>query len=496
MQEQTVKKVVIAGGGTAGWTAAAALSSQLGTLLDIVLVESEDIGAVGVGESTIPTIRTFHRLLNIDERSFMRSVKASFKLGISFENWGAIGDKYFHAFGQIGKSPWMGPFHHMWLQAKADGFGGELADYCFELQAAKASRFFTSDDSKLNYAYHLDAGLYARFLRPLSEAKGVRRIEGKIKGVEQDPETGFIRALIMESGIRVDGDLFIDCTGFRGLLIEQTLGAGYEDWGNWLATNSAIAVQIHSESTVLPYTRAIAHEAGWRWRIPLQHRIGTGLVYCNDHLSDDEAREKLLGGFEGEPLTEPRVIRYRTGRRRKVWDKNCIALGLSSGFVEPLESTSIHLIQIGVTRLIQLFPFSGVSEALARRYNEQADNELERIRDFIILHYKLTERDDSLFWRQCRDMEIPDTLVQRIALFKEHALAYQAPDDLFRVDSWVQVMLGQRLEPEARHHLGRIMTREQLGAALDGLKANIARAVAQMPSHKEFLERYCPAAEG
>ncbi|MBI1365441.1 MAG: tryptophan halogenase [Alphaproteobacteria bacterium] len=496
MREQMVKKVVIAGGGTAGWTAAAALSSQLGALLDIVLVESEDIGGVGVGESTIPTIRTFHHLLNIDERAFMRDVKATFKLGIAFENWSRVGDRYFHSFGQIGKSPWMGPFHHMWLQAKAEGFGGDLADYCFELQAAESGRFFTSEKSKINYAFHLDAGLYARFLRPFSEKKGVKRIEGKIRGVEQDPVTGHIQALIMESGARVEGDLFIDCTGFRGLLIEQTLRAGYEDWSQWLATDSAIALQIPSEEKILPYTRAVAHEAGWRWRIPLQHRIGTGLVYCSDYLSDDDARRKLLDSFDGEPLTEPRVIRYRTGRRRKVWDKNCIALGLASGFVEPLESTSIHLIQIGVTRLIQMFPFGGVSDALAKRYNEQADNELERIRDFIILHYKLTERDDSAFWRRCRDMEIPDTLALRIALFKESAFAYQAPDDLFRVDSWVQVMLGQRLEPQAHHHLGRILSREQLKQVLGGLKTNIAHAVSQMPTHKEFLERYCSLTDG
>ncbi|PQA86086.1 tryptophan halogenase family protein [Hyphococcus luteus] len=495
MHDQRVKKVVIAGGGTAGWCAAAALTSQLGPLIDVTLVESEDIGTVGVGEATIPTIRTFHHLLGIDERAFMRATQASFKLAIMFENWARLGDRYLHSFGQIGKPTWMGGFHNVWLQARAEGLAGEIGDYCFEHEAAKAGKFFTSPEAKINYAYHLDAGLYGRFLREFSETKGAKRIEGKIQEVEQRPDDGFISALVMESGERVEGDLFIDCTGFRGLLIEQTLKAGYEDWSHWLPTDSAIALQTASVGPAPPYTRASAHEAGWRWRIPLRHRVGNGAVFCSRYLSDDEARAYLLGAIDGEPITEPRLIRYRTGKRRKAWIKNCVALGLSSGFVEPLESTSIHLIQIGLTRLIQLFPFSGCHNALVRRYNEQADVELERVRDFIILHYKLTERDDSPFWRRCRDMEIPDTLAQRIALFRDDAYAYQGPEDLFRVDSWLQVMLGQRLEPQGRHHLGRLMTREQMQGALDSLKNNIADAVAKMPDHQTFLEQYYPPAE-
>lgn len=493
MEEQKVKKVVIAGGGTAGWVAAAALSSQLGPLIEVTLVESDDIGTVGVGEATIPTIRTFHHLLGLNERDFMRATRATFKLGIAFENWARNGDRYIHSFGQIGRPTWMGGFHNIWLQARAEGFGGELSDYCFELQAAEAGKFFTSEKSPINYAFHLDASLYARFLRQFSETKGAKRVEGKIAKVEQDAASGFITALTLESGERLEGDLFIDCTGFRGLLIEQTLRAGYEDWTHWLATDSALAVQTRSVGEPPPYTRAIARQSGWQWRIPLQHRVGNGLVYSSAHLSDDEAHATLFANIEGEVLTEPRPIRYRTGRRRKVWEKNCIALGLSSGFVEPLESTSIHLIMIGVTRLIQLFPFSGVSDALARRYNEMADSELERIRDFIILHYKATERDDTAFWRHCRDMDVPDTLKQRLALFRESALVYQAPDDLFRVDSWLQVMLGQRIEPQGRHHMGRLMTREQMQRALDGLRTNIANAVAKMPSHREFIAQYCPA---
>lgn len=494
MQGQIVKRVVIAGGGTAGWVAAAALGRLLGPLLDITLVESDEIGTIGVGESTIPTARTFHHLLAIDEREFMRDTQSSFKLGIAFENWGAIGDRYIHSFGQIGKSTWMGDFQHLWLQAKAAGFAGDIGDYCFELQAAEAGKFATSDKASINYAYHLDASAYARFLRRFSEKLGVKRVEGKINGVAQHAETGFIEALILESGDRLEGDLFIDCTGFRGLLIEQTLKAGYEDWSHWLPTDTGLAVQTGSVGPAIPYTRAIAHDAGWQWRIPLQHRVGNGLVYCSEYLSDDEARARLLAQIEGEVLIEPRLIRYRTGRRRKVWDKNCIAFGLSSGFVEPLESTSIHLIMIGATRLAQLFPFAGFNDALIDRYNELARKELEGIRDFIILHYKLTERDDSPFWRRCREMEVPESLARRIDLFRDNALAWQDSDDLFRIDSWVQVMLGQRLEPRAYHLMGELMQPEQLRQALSDLSGNIAKAVASMPPHQAFLEGYCGAA--
>ncbi|PIB93422.1 tryptophan halogenase family protein [Caulobacter sp. FWC2] len=491
MTQQMIRKVVIAGGGTAGWMAAAALARQLGPLLDITLVESEDIGTVGVGESTIPTARTFNALLGIDEAEFMRATQATFKLGISFENWGEIGDRYIHSFGQVGKSTWMGGFHHFWMQAREQGFGGDLGDYCLELKAAEQNRFYTGDESPLNYAYHLDAGLYGRFLRGMAEADGVRRVEGKIASVRQHAESGFVEALVMEGGEVVEGDLFIDCTGFRGLLIEQTLKAGFEDWDHWLPTNSALAVQTRSTEPAVPYTRAIAHEAGWRWKIPLQHRVGNGLVYCSDFMSDDEARAKLMGEIEGETLIEPRLIRYRTGRRRKTWDKNVVALGLASGFVEPLESTSIHLIMIGVTRLMQLFPFAGISQAAVDRYNRQADDELEKIRDFIILHYKATERTDSPFWDRVRAMDIPDSLAQRIELFRQSAQVYQAPGELFQVDSWLQVLLGQRIQPQAHHHMGRLMPPQQLKSALEDLKRNIDGMVARLPQHQAFLDHYC-----
>jgi tryptophan 7-halogenase len=485
------KKVVVAGGGTAGWIAATALSRQLGPLLDITLVESDDIGTVGVGEATIPTARTFHRLMDIDEQDFMRATNASFKLGIAFENWGQVGDRYIHSFGQIGKGVWMGDFHHFWYQARAYGSGDSLDDYCLELQAADAERFDHNEKTPLSYAYHLDATAYARYLRGICEAREVRRVEGKITCVNQHPESGDIASLLLDNGTVVEGDLFIDCTGFRGLLIEQTLKTGYEDWSEWLPTNSALAVQTESVKPAVPYTRAVAHHAGWRWQIPLQHRVGNGLVFCSDYMADDEARDFLLSQLDGKPLTDPRKISYITGRRNKTWNKNVVALGLASGFLEPLESTSIHLIMNGITQLLKLFPFSDDIDGLRDRFNAMSRVELEKIRDFIILHYHQTERTDSPFWNRCRTMAVPDSLKARIELFRENAHAYQDGDDLFRIDSWVQVLLGQRLKPKGYHHLAQLMPKEHLDRALGDLKSGIDKAVANMPSHQEFLKGYC-----
>jgi tryptophan halogenase len=493
---QAVKRVVIAGGGTAGWTVAAALAKQLAPLLEITLVESDAIGTVGVGESTIPTVRRFHELLGIDERDFVCATQASFKLGISFEDWARVGDRYFHAFGITGQSTWMADFQHIWLHARDQGVAGPYGDYCFELQAARAERFLGGKDARLSYAYHLDATAYGQYLRRLAEPLGVRRVEGKIAEVRLRPDDGFIEALVLESGEEVAGDLFIDCTGFRALLIEGALGAGYDDWSHWLPADSAIAVQTEATGPARPYTRAIAHKAGWRWQIPLQQRVGNGLVFCSRHMSDDEAHALLADGVDSPMLTEPRVIRFRAGTRRKAWSRNCVAMGLAGGFVEPLESTSIHLIMSGVTRLMQMFPFAGMSEALAERYNAVSARELEGIRDFIVLHYHLTERDDGEFWRECRTMQVPDSLAQRIALFRDDAFAYQAADELFRVDSWVQVMLGQRLEPRGRHAIGRMMSPEQLRGALASIAGQIDAAVARLPAHQAFLDEFCrPAGE-
>jgi len=491
MEQPKYNRVVIAGGGTAGWIAAAALAKQLGPLLDITLVESDEIGTVGVGESTIPTCRSFHQLVGIDEREFMCATQASFKLGISFEDWARIGDRYIHSFGITGKATWLAEFQHYWLQARAEGFAGDFGEYCFEHEAAKAGKFATSDGATINYAYHLDASLYGKYLRTIGEPLGVKRVEGKISEVRQDPDSGVISALVLESGQVIEGDLFIDCTGFRGLLIEQTLKTGFEEWSHWLPTDSALAVQTSATGPAVPYTRATAHQAGWQWRIPLQHRVGNGLVYSSQHLGDDVARQILLERIDGEMLIEPRLIRFRAGRRRKAWVKNCVGLGLSTGFVEPLESTSIHLIQVAVLRLLQAFPFDGISEAMVDRFNDQSRRELEGIRDFIVLHYHLTERQDSTFWDYCRTMEIPDTLAQRMALFEEGAQAYQDADELFRIDSWVQVMLGQGLRPSGYHRVAQLMPAGLLREALASLKANIGSAVGKMPTHQEFLREFC-----
>lgn len=494
MSGRPVKRVVIAGGGTAGWCVAAMLAKAVGPLVSITLVESDDIGTVGVGESTIPTARRFHDLLGIDEREFVRATQASFKLGISFENWTRDGERYFHSFGTVGRGTWVADFQHMWLEARAMGVAGDIGEYSLETQAAMAMKFAAGGDAGLNYAYHLDATAYGQFLRRFAQPLGVERIEGKIRSVKLDPESGDIAALDMEDGSAVEGDLFIDCTGFRGLLIEQALHTGYEDWTHWLGTDRALAVQTEATGPARPYTRAMAHQAGWQWQIPLQHRVGNGLVYASNHLSDDEALALLKARVDGPMLTDPRLIRYVSGTRRKSWSRNCVAIGLSSGFVEPLESTSIHLIMIAVTRLAQLFPFDGMNDALRDRYNDLSRRELEAIRDFIVLHYHLNNRQGESFWDACRHMDIPESLAARIALFRDSATAYQANDELFRVDSWVQVMLGQGLVPQGWHGLGRMIGKERLAASLNGLADGIRNHVARLPEHQQFLDRFASVA--
>jgi tryptophan 7-halogenase len=487
----SVKKVVIVGGGTAGWIAAVALSRKLGALLKINLIESDEIGTVGVGEATIPPMRTFHKLLGIDEQEFMRATEATFKLGIEFENWGKPGDNYIHSFGKTGKETWLCAFHHFWLRARALGIAEDFGSYCFELQAAKQQRFATSPTSDINFAYHLDATRYAKYLRTLSEVNGVKRIEGKVTKVHQQQSNDFIHSVQLEDGQIIEGDLFIDCSGFRGLLIEQTLHTGYEDWSHWLPCDSAIAVQTETTAPAVPYTRAIARESGWQWKIPLQHRVGNGLVFCSRFISEENARSVLMKNIAGKMLIEPRVIKFKTGRRLKSWNKNCIALGLANGFIEPLESTSIHLIMMGVTRLMHLFPFDGINAALAEEFNRLSRVEAEQLRDFIVLHYYATERDDSPFWNHCRTMEIPDTLKLRLDLFKNSAHAYQADGELFRVDSWTQVMFGQRIMPEHHHHLPNTMGEKDLKQFLTSMNVGIKKAVAQLPAHSDFVSQYC-----
>jgi tryptophan halogenase len=420
-------------------------------------------------------------------------VAGTFKLSISFENWRRPGERYIHPFGITGQGTWATAFHHFWLDSVRRGMPSELGDFCLETVASRGDRFSLQTKPQVNYAYHFDASLYAKFLRRIAERHGLRRLEGKIREVRQHAHDGSVSALVLEDGTVLEGDLFIDCTGFRGLLIEQTLGAGYEDWRHWLPTDSALAVQTPLSGDAPPYTRSSARSSGWQWRIPLQHRVGNGLVFCSQYQREEQARSELLQHLDGEPLSEPRLIRYITGRRRKTWDRNVVAIGLSSGFLEPLESTSIHLIQIGAMRLVQLFPFEGNFTALAARYNQQMCDDFEHVRDFIILHYTLTRRDDTPFWRACRDMEIPASLVERIELFRDSGYIRPGADELFRTASWLFVMLGQGIMPRHHHHMGAMLGDERLRRALESLRQNIAGAVQQMPSHQAFIERYCRA---
>lgn len=492
--ERVVKRVVVAGGGTAGWVTATALVRHLGPLIDITLIESEEIGTIGVGESTVPTFRGFHDLMKIKEDRFMSAAQATVKLGIEFKNWGRVGDRYIHPFGTIGlRWSWMADFHHFWLHAHANGYGGDLGEYCLEWVAGEADRMSLDVSPGPSYAYHVDASRYAKFLRGLAETAGVKRVEGKIRSVELNPESGHIDALLLESGARVEADLFIDCTGFRSLLLGQALGVPFEDWGHWIRTNSAVAVQSTSDGPAQPYTSAIAHEAGWRWRIPLQQREGNGFVFCSDFMSDDEAHARLLAEIDGEPTVEPWLLRFKTGTRAKAWHKNCVGLGLAGGFIEPLESTSIHLMMAAVTRLIEDFPFHGFDEALISHFNRKSRLEFENIRDFIILHYHATERTDSPFWDHCRTMDIPDSLKERMALWRENGRAYQLPHELFRIDSWAMVMLGQRIHPRGYHHLAEAMSESQLRDALAKMRMEISQIVTEMPHHRAFLKAYCPA---
>lgn len=486
-----IKKIVIAGGGTAGWMAAALLSKMLGKQHEIVLIESDDIPTIGVGEATIPPLLGFHKIIGLDEKEFMSCVNATFKLGISFENWRDVGHEYIHAFGRAGQDIWACSFVHFWLAGLARGINYPYEQYCAEMLASRDKKFAVVSNNKLVYAYHMDAGVYAGLLRKRSEACGVKRVEGKINRVNLDHSNGHIESLMLQSGEIVAGDFFVDCTGFRALLIEGALHTGYEDWSHWLPCDRAIAVQTESVGQPLPYTRSIAHEAGWQWRIPLQHRTGNGFVYSSRYLSDEEAKNKLLKNLEGKPLTDPKLIQFRTGTRLKHWNKNCLALGLASGFIEPLESTSIHLIQRSLFRFVQLFSMAENYQANIDEFNNQNKLEVERIRDFIILHYKVTDRQDSAFWRYCKGMSVPYALQQRIDLFAKSGTAFKIEGELFGEESWIQVMLGQGIMPETYHGVVDEMTDQELEELLKNIRAVQKRFVEQLPSHQEFIDYYC-----
>jgi len=499
MSSDAVRNVVIVGGGTAGWMAAAVLARAYDRRLDITLIESEEIGIVGVGEATIPMIRLINEFLKIDENDFLRASQGTFKLGIQFNDWGRIGDSYMHAFGDVGMQLGLVPFHHYWLRAAKEGKSQSIWDYSLNYQAAIANRFGPLDrvgETRLGgvkHAYHFDASLYARYLRGYAEAKGVKRVEGKIVDVAQDGDSGFISSVRLESGDRHAGELFIDCSGFRGVLIEGALKAGYDDWTRWLPCDRALAVPCEHGDAIRPYTQSTARKAGWQWRIPLQHRVGNGHVYCSAHMSDDEAAALLLQNLEGRPLADPRLLRFVTGARRKMWSKNCVALGLASGFMEPLESTSIHLIQSGVSRLVSMFPDKGFDAGLIAEYNRQSRFEFERIRDFIILHYHANQREDSEFWRCCAEMSVPDELQAKIDLFRATGRIYREHEELFTELGWQQVFLGQRIMPERYHPLADALSGEQLDQFLADLRAVIARAASGLPRHEDYIARHCAA---
>jgi tryptophan halogenase len=488
-----IRDVVIVGGGTAGWISAALLIKILGNALRITLVESDEVGTIGVGEATIPPILTLNRALGLDEAAFLRATKGTIKLGIEFENWGARGDRYMHAFGGIGKDFPFCSFHHFWNRGRLEGRKESLWEYSFNQQAARQDRFAPDtpieplESPGLSYAYHFDAGLYAAHLRAMSEGLGVKRIEGHVGEVVLDPESGHVRSLRLRSGAIVEGDFFIDCSGFRGLLTEQALATGYEDWSHWLACDRALAVPCESVEPITPYTRSIAHDAGWQWRIPLQHRIGNGMVYCSRYQSDEDARALLLANLDGKPLAEPRQLSFRAGRRLRQWNRNVVCIGLSSGFLEPLESTSIHLIQSAVVRLLKLFPHGGIREEEIGEYNRQSKFEFESIRDFIILHYLQTSRTDSPFWRQCRGMEPPESLVRRMRLFAETGKVFREQDELFSEIAWQQVMIGQGILPSDYHALCDAISKAQLDELLDSVRAIVRQAVSKVPFHRDFL---------
>jgi len=498
--KQDIRKVVIAGGGTAGWMTAAALSRFLPREIRIQLVESDAIGTIGVGEATIPPLSDYNHLLGIDEYEFIKATSGSFKLGIEFTNWGAIGESYFHPFSTYGLDMQGIHFHQFWSKQRLAGEPYPLDDYSICALAARAGKFMRpklsdprSPLAQIRHAYHLDAHKYAAYLRKFAESRGVERTEGRIETVDLHPESGHIEALGLEGGARIDGDLFIDCTGFRALLIEGALEAGYEDWSNWLLCDRAVAIPSKTDREFVPYTRALATDSGWQWRIPLQHRLGNGQVYSSQHMSDDEAVGQLLGIVDGEPMAAPNMLRFTAGRRKQSWKKNCVAIGLSSGFLEPLESTSIHLIQEGIAKLIALFPDRSFNEMERETYNGLMCANYEYVRDFIILHYHATKRDDSDFWNHVRTMPIPESLERNIRMFRHQGRFFGAREDLFTITSWVAVLVGQNILPEGYDPVVDGIPDNQINEMMADIRNVYREAASRMPPHAAFINKFCKA---
>lgn len=502
MTERAVREIAIVGGGTAGWMTAASLARFLGSRYRIRLVESDEIGIVGVGEATIPQIQLFNNALGLDENDFLRQTQGTFKLGIQFVDWLRPGHTYIHAFGQIGRALGLLPFHQYWLRYKHAGGTRGIDAFSLNATAALQNKFTrqtkaaTATLPPMTYAFHFDASLYARYLRKYAEARGVTRIEGKVEQVKLRGEDGFIESVVLADGQKITGDLFIDCSGFRGLLIEQTLRTGYDDWSQWLPSDRAMAVPCARAGKFTPYTRSTARGAGWQWRIPLQHRTGNGYVYCSRYLSDDEAAATLLANLDGEALADPRPLRFVTGKRKKFWNRNCVAMGLASGFMEPLESTSIHLIQSAIARLLAFLPNGAFQQVDIDEYNRQSTFEFERIRDFLVLHYKAVERSDTAFWDYCRTMPIPEELEHKLQLFSAGGRIVRHNDELFTEVGWLQVLLGQGIRPGAHHPLAEQLSATELDEFMSMIRAVIENEVGAMPSHAEFIARHCNAATG
>lgn len=499
MADNRIKKLVIVGGGTAGWMAAALIPKIVGPQLEVELVESEQIGTVGVGEATIPQIRHLLDALQITEQDFLKNVEGTYKLGIEFNDWARLGDSYIHTFGDVGRRLGVLDFHQVWLRGQQLGLKDNFWDYSFNDLAAKANKFAPVErigDTGLlglGYAFHFDAGMVAQYLRKYSEQYNVKRTEGLIKTVKLNTANGHIDSLLLESGEEVRGDFFIDCSGFRSLLLGDALGVDYVDWSHWLPCDSALAVPTTATKPTLPYTKATARAAGWQWRIPLQHRTGNGHVYSSRFMNDDEATKILLENVDGEPLMDPKQLRFTTGKREKFWHKNCIALGLASGFMEPLESTSIHLVQSAISRFVDMFPTKDFPQVEIDEYNARTHFEYDTIRDFLILHYKATERNDSEFWNYCRTMSIPDSLEHKFDLWKSAGRFYRNHDELFTQMSWVQVFLGQRVIPNDCHAIAKGIEKDQYQKYVGSINKVLNQAVEQMPTHDDFIKQHIPA---